>query len=114
MLEAAYERRPRPRVVCSVRDVLEAKRRPGRNEEIVDLVDRYFDLVLVHSDPKFVPFDTTFPLAHQIEHKLHYTGYVKARDAPKPTSDLGSGEVVVSAGGGAFGEHVLRTAIEAR
>ena len=114
LLEAAYERRPRPRVVCSVRDVLEAKRRPGRNEEIVDLVDRYFDLVLVHSDPKFVPFDTTFPLAHQIEHKLRYTGYVKARDAPKPTSDLGSGEVIVSAGGGAFGEHVLRTAIEAR
>ncbi len=114
LLEAAYERRPRPRVICSVRDVLEAKRRPGRNEEIVDLVDRYFDLVLVHSDPKFVPFDTTFPLAHQIEHKLRYTGYVKARDAPKPTSDLGSGEVIVSAGGGAFGEHVLRTAIEAR
>jgi predicted glycosyltransferase len=114
LLEAAYERRPRPRVVCSVRDVLEAKRRPGRNEEIVDLVDRYFDLVLVHSDPKFVLFDTTFPLAHQIEHKLRYTGYVKARDAPKPTSDLGSGEVIVSAGGGAFGEHVLRTAIEAR
>ena len=114
LLEAAHKQCPRPRVVCSVRDVLEKKRSPGRNEEIVDLVDRYFDLVLVHSDPKFVPFDATFPLVREIEHKIRYTGYVRARDVPKPTSDLGSGEVIVSAGGGAFGEHVLRTAIEAR
>ena len=114
LLEAAHERRPRPHVVCSVRDVLERKRGPRRYEEIVDMVNRYFDLVLVHSDRRFVPFDTTFPFAHHIEHKLHYTGYVKARDVSKQISDIGSGEVIVSAGGGAFGEHVLRTAMEAR
>lgn len=114
LLAAADKQRPRPRIACSVRDVLEAKHKPGRNEEIVELIERYFDVVFVHSDPRFIPFNASFPLAHQIQHKLRYTGYVRARDAPESGSNLGSGEVIVSAGGGAFGEHVLRTAIEAR
>lgn len=114
LLEAACARRPRPRIICSVRDILESRNRPGRNEEIVDLVRNYFDLVLVHSDPGFVPFDTTFPLACRIKGKLRYTGYVMPRNGESATSGAGAGQVVVSAGGGAFGEHVLRAAIKAR
>jgi predicted glycosyltransferase len=114
LLAAAHERRPRPYIVCSVRDILEQRPQPGRNEEIVDLVNRYFDRVLVHSDPEFVRFDATFPLADRIEPKLRYTGYVLARAPAPPVNGVGRGEVVVSAGGGAFGEHVLRAALAAR
>lgn len=114
LLEAARLRRPRPRIVCSVRDILENHQRPGRDEEIVDLIDRYFDLVLVHSDPALVPFETTFALTHRIARKLRYTGYVMAHARPAVGGTAGSDEVVVSAGGAAFGEHVLVAAIEAR
>ncbi|MFQ5755244.1 MAG: glycosyltransferase family protein [Acidiferrobacterales bacterium] len=114
LLEAAHARRPRPLVVCSVRDILEQRHRPGGNEEIVRLLERYFDLVLVHSDPALVPFDATFPLTHCITHKLHYTGYVMAREQAPVTGEAGTGEVIVSAGGGAFGEHLLRAAMDAR
>ncbi|MFQ5994480.1 MAG: glycosyltransferase family protein [Acidiferrobacterales bacterium] len=114
LLEAAQARRPSPSVVCSVRDILEQRNRPGRNEEIVRLVDHYFDLVLVHSDPKLIPFESTFPLAERIRNKLQYTGYVLSRDPIFGDSKAGAGEVVVSAGGGAFGEHVLRAALAAR
>jgi predicted glycosyltransferase len=114
LLEAARARRPRPRIVCSVRDILEDHQRPGRNEEIVDLIDRYFDLVLVHSDPALVPFEVTFPLTHRIAHKLRYTGYVMAHARAAAAGTAGRDEVLVSAGGAAFGEHVLTAAIEAR
>ena len=35
----------------------------ARNEETLDLVQRYFDLVLVHGDPAFARLEDTFPLA---------------------------------------------------
>ncbi len=114
LLDAAHSRRPRPRIIGSVRDILEQRRTPGRNEEIVDLVNRYFDLILVHSDASVVPFEATFPFATRIRDRLHNTGYVMARDPDDATGAQGRGEVVVSAGGGAFGEHLLRTAIAAR
>jgi predicted glycosyltransferase len=114
LLEAAWARRPRPRIVCSVRDILENHQRPERDQEIVDLIGRYFDLVLVHSDPTLVPFEVTFPLTDRIAHKLRYTGYVMAHADAVAVGTAGRDEVVVSAGGAAFGEHVLAAAIEAR
>jgi predicted glycosyltransferase len=114
LLEAAHARRPRPRVVCSVRDILENHNTPGRHEEIVELVQRHFDLVLVHGDPDLVPFETTFPLAHRLQDKLRYTGYVRAQVGTPDVSSVGRDEVVVSVGGAAFGEHVLAAAIEAK
>lgn len=114
LLEAARARRPRPRIVCSVRDILEYRPQPDREQEIVELVERYFDLVLVHSDPRFVPFELSFPGTARIAGKLCYTGYVLSRSDTGPTNGLGAGEVLVSAGGGAFGEHLLRAALAAR
>lgn len=113
LLEAAHARRPRPRIVCSVRDILENHNTPGRHEEMAELVQRYFDLILVHGDPDLVPFDTTFPLAHRLQDKLCYTGYVRAHARTPDASTAGRDEVVVSVGGAAFGEHVLAAAIEA-
>lgn len=113
LLEAAHVRRPRPRIVCSVRDILENHNTPGRHEEIVELVQHYFDLVLVHGDPDLVPFETTFPLAHRLQDKLCYTGYVRAQAGTPNVSSVGRDEVLVSVGGAAFGEHVLAAAIEA-
>lgn len=114
LLEVARVQRPRPLVISSVRDILENRPKPGRNENIVDLVHYYFDLVLVHSDPDFVPFHVSFPLTHLIQDKLRYTGYVMSRASRSMPGMAGAEEVVVSAGGGAFGEHVLHTAIKAR
>lgn len=114
LLEAAHTRRPRPRIACSVRDILEYRPQPDREQEIVELVERCFDLVLVHSDPRFVPFEVSFPGTARISAKLCYTGYVLSRSDAGPPNGLGSGEVLVSAGGGAFGEHLLRAALAAR
>ena len=69
----------RPRVACSVRDILVESPNPERTGEMLGLVRRYYDLVLVHGDPRFVSLDATFPHAREIADRIAYTGYVVAR-----------------------------------
>lgn len=115
MLELARNQTPRPTIVCSVRDILVEPSKPERGPEMVATVKQYYDRVLVHGDPSLVPFDKTFPLAAEIADRLSYTGYIV--DPPPDGAvgrDLGRGEVIVSAGGGALSEPLLTAAIAAR
>ncbi len=113
LLELAAAAPRRPVIACSVRDILGAQKSPQRQAETVDLIQRYFDGVLVHGDPNVIGFDQTFPLASKIAGKLHYTGYVV--DEPVSEGGLdGEGEVLVSAGGGAVGADLLEAAIRAK
>ena len=115
LLDAARAAKPPARVVCSVRDILVTSPKPERLSEMLDLVQRYYDLVLVHGDPKLIRFEETFPLARHIASRIRYTGYVVEPPAPKGSANsAGLGEVIVSAGGGAVSEALLRAAIAAR
>src|SRR5690606_33536354 len=76
LLEAAKNDTPRPLIISSVRDILVAQSKPGRNEEMLELVERYFDYVMVHGDPDLISLDKTFPHTERIRNKLFYTGYV--------------------------------------
>lgn len=118
LIEAARARRPRPLILCSLRDIVVLPGHPRRPKEIVDRVRNDFDFVLVHGDPAFVPLEESFPLASEIGDRLIYTGYVaKAPEADHMAASeetVGANEVVVSVGGGAVGGALLRTAIETR
>ena len=111
----------RPRIACSVRDILVESPKPERTRETLALARRYYDLVLVHGDPRFVSLDATFPHAGEIEERIAYTGYVVAgRDGSpggephtRPGEDGREG-VIVSAGGGAVGGELLAAALAAR
>ena len=115
LLDEATASPRRPIIVCSVRDILVGQTKPGRHDEMLELVETYFDHILVHGDPEFVPLGETFPHAERLAGKLHYTGYVVDRSGRRggPHSP-GHGEVIVSAGGGAVGERLLRAAMDAR
>lgn len=103
--------RPRPVIACSVRDILHTGRKADRIRESVELVRKHYDLVLVHGDPSLIGFAETFPAASEFESKLAYTGYV----APSPLAPSeDSGEIIVSAGGGAVGASLLHAAAAAR
>jgi predicted glycosyltransferase len=112
LLEAIRAERGRPRVACSVRDILVAKR-TARDAETAATIRRFFDAVLVHGDPGIIPFGATFSAADAIADLIRYTGYVAA--APEPAAGTeGAGEVIVSAGGGAVGAPLLAAAMAAR
>jgi predicted glycosyltransferase len=115
LIGAARSRDPRPRVVCSLRDIVVAPQDAKRCHEIVDRVHADFDCVLVHGDPAFISLDASFPLASEISDRLIYTGYVATADALcGRNAAAGKDEVLVSAGGGAVGGPLLSTALQTR
>ena len=114
LLDAAAARQPRPTVMCSVRDILVSRSDPQRTAEIVDIIRRRFDLVLVHGDPRLIEFGATFAGADAIEAQLRYTGYVVGETPATDESRIGAGEILVSAGGGAVGAPLLHAVIDAR
>ena len=114
LMQAAAAANPRPVRVCSVRDILVEKTPADRYRRMADQVNGWFDRVLVHGDPDLIAFDATLPCVGLIADKLHYTGYVVDSGERLTQSDAGHGEVVVSVGGGATGDPVIRAALAAR
>ena len=115
LIESARSRSPRPRILCSVRDIVVVPDAASRHRDIVDWVRADFDFVLVHGDPTFIPLEASFPAAWEIADRLIYTGYIGDPDqADGADETLGANEVLVSVGGGAVGSALLSTALEAR
>jgi predicted glycosyltransferase len=113
LLDAAKNARPKPVIVSSIRDILVNKPKPERNREIITLVRDAFDMVLVHGDETLIKLEESFPEARSINDLIRYTGYV-APPQKETSSDAGKDEVIVSAGGGAVGAGLLKTALQAK
>jgi predicted glycosyltransferase len=104
LLERARARQDPPIIASSVRDILQENRKRGRAEETLGVIDDFFDLVLVHGDPRFARLEETFPLAGQIADRIYYTGLV----AGQPQTSPDQFDVVVSAGGGVAGRKLIQ------
>ena len=111
LLEAARKALPRPWVVSSVRDILVQKTKVERNVEMAQLATEWFDMILVHGDPSVATFDMTFPEAEPIKDLIRYTGYVAVPN--DGIGDAGTGEIIISMGGGAAGKPLIKTALAA-
>jgi predicted glycosyltransferase len=103
-------------VICSVRDIVSVRDNPTRHAEIAARVRADFDAVLVHGDPRLIPFEASFHSVANIAHRLTYTGYVTEPQNFGATlaEQESTGEVLVSGGGGPAGYALMQTAIEAR
>lgn len=110
LLDAVDATLPRPLVVTSLRDILQRRSKPGRDEETVALIRRAFDLVLVHGDPGFAALHDSFALADQIADRIAYSGLVCP---PAPPQSPENFDVIVSAGGGAAGQKLVTAAVAA-
>ena len=110
------------KVVCSLRDILVEKKNPLVYEvRVLNLLNTYFDLLLIHADDQLLALDETFSRMDDIRIPAVYTGFV----APKASvnagrqlrRDLGitSEEklIVVSAGGGRSGYPLLSNILDA-
>lgn len=96
-----------PALIASIRDIQQA-RKPERQQETVDLINDYYDHVIVHGDAAFTPLEASFDLADQIRDKTHYSGYI----CPPPvTPQTREALLLFSIGGGAVGKAILDTAV---
>lgn len=116
LLERAHASlRPRPLIASSVRDILVTRAEQRRHDERACLIaNRWFDLVLAHSDPRLAEFEESFNPATPLRVPVHHTGFVLPPPPPPRPSDRGvDAPVVVSAGGGRVGFELLAAAVEA-
>ena len=109
-------------VICSVRDILVEKEDRQKHEgRAADTLNRFFDAVLVHSDPKLIKIEETFWRHAEIRIPLFYTGYIAEKPPPNARHQIRNRLqmkdkellIVASAGGGSVGRPLLESAIHA-
>lgn len=110
LLEQLATAERRPLVLASVRDILAPPSKPARIAETEARLARFYDGVLVHSDPAVIPLERSWPVTPAIGRMLHYTGFV-APALPLPDGgEEGRDEILVTAGGGPVGRILFEAA----
>ena len=107
------------KIVCSLRDIVVTKQDQERHEmKICTLMNRYFDLLLVHGDPTFMPLERSFSRTRDLDCPVYYTGYIVQEQRQKPVEEEGQPPlpyplILVSVGGGRFGHELLNGVAQA-
>lgn len=110
------------KVVCSLRDILVEKKNPVKYEtRVIEALHTWFDAVLVHSDPRLIKLDATFPGIDKIKIPLVYTGFVTPAPDPEKVRrikqdyglDRGRRLITASVGGGNVGAPLLKALVQA-
>ncbi|WP_428643206.1 glycosyltransferase family protein [Roseibium sp.] len=114
LLDCAKARATPPLVATSIRDILVRKKELWKEEWMASQALKYYDRILIHSDPDFVRLADSFPFADRVDHLVRYTGYVGGDKRPQANGSDGEDEIVISCGGGAVAEGLLSAALEAR
>jgi|TARA_B110000208_G_scaffold189587_2_gene251445 predicted glycosyltransferase len=102
-----------PLVLGSIRDILAPPSKPAKVEFANEMIKRFYNGILVHSDPNLTPLSLSWPVSAALERNLQYTGFVAPTPPPPHPMNAGKGEIVVSAGGGDVGAKLFKTAIAA-
>jgi len=103
----------RPAILGSIRDILAPPSKPSKVQRTDQIIARFYDAVLVHSDPHGTPLEQSWPVSDLLRPMLRYTGYVAPAPAQPHPDDTGQDEILVSAGGGNVGTSLFETAIDA-
>lgn len=114
LLQAARAQPKPPLIATSIRDILVRKKELWKEEWMADQAIRFYDRILIHSDPDFVRLDDSFPFAGRVAHLVRYTGYAGADPRPASDGTDGTDEVIVSSGGGAVAGGLIAAALNAR
>ena len=104
------------KTICSVRDIVVAGQNQASYEtKVCQLINRYFDQLLIHGDPNFIAFNKSFSRVNDLTCEVHYTGYVvpdiDREFAPRTKADPPM--ILVSMGSGHFGHELLDCIAEA-
>ncbi|MDY0038847.1 MAG: glycosyltransferase [Desulforhabdus sp.] len=113
LLQAIRQEQTTVKVVCSLRDILvEKKDQTSYEKRVLNILNSYFDLLVIHSDPALAPLDETFYRIDQIRIPIEYTGFV-VRRIPSAAAKRTAGLIVASGGGSRVGTDLLAATIRA-
>ncbi|WP_202807227.1 glycosyltransferase family protein [Synechocystis sp. PCC 7509] len=117
LLEYIKSTAPHTKIICSLRDVIGKVSDIQEEDTICYLMNKYFDLLLFHSDANFQIFAESFTRHQDINCPITHTGFI-AQALKESCGNLWSNngdfaKILVSVGGGRIGQEVLQTVIEA-
>ncbi len=114
LLEQARKDFPSCLVASSVRDILvERDNKKKFEQRVIDRLNIFFDLLLVHSDPQVITLDETFSRMEDIAIPVEYTGYIHRPAVPPAKKEKTEKPfILASAGGGNVGFPLLKAAVE--
>ncbi len=106
------------KIVCSLRDIVLNPRGDTNDPIACSILNQYFDLLLIHSDPNFIKLSESFSQVEDIKCPIKYTGYVarKSQDNQHLNSikqNQHDPQILVSIGGGRVGANLLESVIYA-
>ncbi len=98
------------KIVSSVRDIIDSSNGGKRDGYICEIINKWFDLILVHGDLKFTGLSHSFSKINEIKVKIIHTGYI-VRHLQRATSQKNSVLILVAVAGGRMGTELLDAAI---
>ena len=104
-------------VVCTTDGIMvdESTNGEHRADKAVRLLDKYFDLVIVQSDPMFARLEEFFQPQDTLRTPVYHVGFVSPEHEDVPfEADDSCDTILVSAGDGRYGGVLFRTAVEAQ
>lgn len=117
LLEQAkrHSKKP-PHIICCLQDI---ERYTGfnpqkRDDKTAELLEKYFDMVLVHADPVFARLEEFFQPKNTLSTPVNYTGFLLPGRNFGAAVGVREERLLVSAGGGATGGPLFRAALEAQ
>jgi predicted glycosyltransferase len=116
-LEYLHTERPSTLTVLGLRDVMDDPariRRTWREGRISTAIETLYDTILVYGPREIYDPLPEYGLSVATLRRCHYVGYVGRASIPEETSDLEfePGYVLVTAGGGGDGFHLLKNYLE--
>ncbi len=116
-LEFLHEERPPTLTVLGLRDIMDDPariRRNWRERGIVSAIENFYDTILVYGPREIYDPLPEYGLPDATLRRCHYVGYVGRAYTPEETSDFvfEPGYVLVTAGGGGDGFHLLKNYLE--
>lgn len=104
-------------VVCTTDSIMidELADSESHADKTAELLDKYFDMVIVQSDPVFARLEEFFYPRDTLQTPVYHAGFVAPEYANEPFDRAaGGGEILVSAGDGRYGGVLFRAAVEAQ
>ena len=92
----------------------DAERDDAYRDHTAQLLDKYFDMVIVQSDPVFARIEEFFQPQNLMRVPVYHTGFVSSEKSAQPADPaIVPDTVLVSAGDGEYGGALYRAAVEA-
>lgn len=101
-------------IFSSVRDILQLPKKRDRIAQANERFATLYDGAFFHGSEDIVPLEKSWPISDDLKTRVLSTGYIGEDMAPHDPAGDGTGEIVVSAGGGPVGARLFAAAMDAQ